>query len=806
MQAVVMAGGEGTRLRPLTCNLPKPMVPILNIPIMHHGLSLLKTHGIGEVCATLQYLPKKITDYFGDGRGLGMQIQYFIEDKPLGTAGSVKNACTNLNGTFLVFSGDALTDIDLSAAIQFHREKGSIATLILKRAEIPLEYGVVVTGDDGRIVRFLEKPTWREVFSDTVNTGIYILEPEVLDEVSTGEVKDFSKNVFPSLLKRSAPMFGYITEDYWCDIGGIASYKQAQFDALDGKCRLPLIRERKVREGIWTGKDCTLPDDIRLEAPCLIGNNVFIGHDVKIGAYTVIGNDVRIGRGASVKRSIIWEDAALGDHVEARGTVICRKASLEDRTRIFEGAVMGDESSAGADTHIRQNVLIWPEKTIEPGSIVSENVIWEADCKKAIDIYEGMIRFRIGAIQPEKLVALSRVFGCCLEADAVILLCDDGTPFSLMVKQAMAAGFASQGIQCHDIGTARFPTACTAMIEHPYKAGVCICADEGTGHILLLGPKGIPVSKDMERKIQTLFERRDIPCRDATRIKVSQSLQGMNEKAVNWIIDQINTAVIYRNKPVIALAEDASDSFAETCLKASGCRIMKLDFRRFDLRKMIGSSEYLFGLAKPDPFGNNLPVMTREGICIDPMKILGLKLMLLSEIEAFRKAVVPVNIPDELVLLCKQKGIEPVYSKTAERDMMQAVRELYPEENLIFGVYFLDVLFLLKLVEHLSGEGISLEQMLAAMPEYHSVNSAIPCTPKEYGHVMRNLARQAEIGDIPEGIKLNSDAGWAFVLPDMETRSLKVFSQGVSEEYATDISERTVRQVKEYLEKKQNDN
>ena len=195
MKVIIMAGGEGSRLRPLTCDRPKPMVPIVNRPMMEHIVALLKRYGMTDIGVTLQYLPAQIKSYFGDGRELGVQMQYFIEESPLGTAGSVKNAGAFLDETFLVISGDALTDFDLKKAVDFHRAKGGVATLVLTSVATPLDYGVVIAGEDGQISQFLEKPSWGEVFSDTVNTGIYILEPEALQYVPENAMFDFAKEI-----------------------------------------------------------------------------------------------------------------------------------------------------------------------------------------------------------------------------------------------------------------------------------------------------------------------------------------------------------------------------------------------------------------------------------------------------------------------------------------------------------------------------------------------------------------------------------------------------------------------------------
>ena len=224
MKAVVMAGGEGTRLRPMTANQPKPMLPVVNRPIMEHALRLLRRHGLTETVVTVQFLASIVRNYFGDGEDFGMRLQYATEETPLGTAGSVKNAEDALRDEpFLVISGDALTDIDLSDLIAFHKDNNALVTVALARVPDPLEFGIVIVDDDGKIQRFLEKPTWGQVFSDTVNTGIYVMEPEVLAHVPAGQVVDWSADVFPKLLENGAPLYGWIADGYWEDVGSLES-------------------------------------------------------------------------------------------------------------------------------------------------------------------------------------------------------------------------------------------------------------------------------------------------------------------------------------------------------------------------------------------------------------------------------------------------------------------------------------------------------------------------------------------------------------------------------------------------------
>ena len=246
MQAVVMAGGEGSRLRPLTINRPKPMVSIVNKPCLGHIFDLLQRHGINDAFVTLQYLASQIQDSFGDGGSVGMRLKYSVEESPLGTGGSVRQIGDALSDTFIVISGDALTDIDLPKVIAFHRERKAAVTLTLYHVANPLEYGVVITGEDGRISKFLEKPSWGEVFSDTINTGIYVIEPRVLERYKPGEAFDFSKDLFPALLAEGEPLYGYIASGYWTDVGSISEYARANADLLQGRLTASPLGPRRT--------------------------------------------------------------------------------------------------------------------------------------------------------------------------------------------------------------------------------------------------------------------------------------------------------------------------------------------------------------------------------------------------------------------------------------------------------------------------------------------------------------------------------------------------------------------------------
>ena len=343
MKAVIMAGGKGTRLRPLTSNQPKPMISIANKPCMEHIINLLEHHGLEDIVVTVEFLSEEIQNYFGDGSAWGVKLSYSVEEEPLGTAGSVKFTQDRLNERFVIVSGDALTDVDLSAVVAFHEERGAEATLVLKEVDDPSEFGIVVLEDDGRVSRFFEKPDPDEVFSNTANTGIYVLEPGILDGIPAGEEYDFAKDLFPKLLEAGRPIYGYVTDGYWEDIGNIEQYLDAQKAALDGGIRGLRIPGEKVREGVYVGRGTRI-DEARIEAPVVLGEDVEVAPGARVGPHSVIAANVRIGAGASVARSTVDERTTIGEEAELDGTLIMKDCIVGPRARLLEGSALGDLS------------------------------------------------------------------------------------------------------------------------------------------------------------------------------------------------------------------------------------------------------------------------------------------------------------------------------------------------------------------------------------------------------------------------------------------------------------------------------
>ena len=328
-KAVIMAGGEGKRLRPITCTLPKPMVPLLNKPVIDYCIELLKKHSVEDITATLHYLPNVIMRHCGDGDKYGVKLSYSIEDAPLGTAGSVRKAVGADARRTIVISGDAMTDADLTEAMCFHKARGAAVTIVLKRVSVPTEYGVAMTDSKGKIYRFLEKPMLSEVFSDLANTGIYILEPEVIERIPEGEKYDFSKDLFPALLKEKMPVYGYVTDRYWCDIGDIAQYKAAQRDMLDGRCAFTTAAKQK--DGAWIEDGAVISESAELLGPCYIGSGSRVGKNCTVCNGASLWPEKELREDEDCTENLQWEEDAPKPGIMSRIRGYCDRTMTPER-------------------------------------------------------------------------------------------------------------------------------------------------------------------------------------------------------------------------------------------------------------------------------------------------------------------------------------------------------------------------------------------------------------------------------------------------------------------------------------------
>src|SRR5947208_621599 len=512
MKAVMMAGGEGNRLRPLTSNQPKPMVPVVGKPCMEHILERLRDHGLTEVIVTVAFLPQAIRSYFGDGETLGLQVGYSVEESPLGTAGSVRLATRQLDETFLVISGDALCDVDLSALIAFHRERGAAVTIGLKAVDNPLEFGIVVTDEEGRVERFLEKPSWGQVFSDTINTGIYVLEPEVLRHVPTDRPFDFSKELFPLLLEMGRPIYGLVLEGYWQDIGNLDQYRQANFDALDEKVRLD-IPGLGIRGNVWLGEGVDLHDLDAIEGPVFVGNYCRIAPGAFVGPYSVLSNSVTLRERARTARSIVDASTYIGRSTVVEGAIVGRSCDLRAHVRVHEGVAIGDEVTVGAESVIMPGVRIYPYKEVETGAQIFESLIWESRGTTRVFGKNGVSGLVNVDLTPDVTVRLAAALGTALKRGARVVASREGSPACRMTKRAMIAGLSSTGVDIADLRV--IPAGVTRHLvkAESYDAGVHVGvspSDPEAIRIQFFEQPGIEMSAATQKEVEKHFTRGEL--------------------------------------------------------------------------------------------------------------------------------------------------------------------------------------------------------------------------------------------------------------------------------------------------------
>ncbi|MGE5246859.1 MAG: sugar phosphate nucleotidyltransferase [Verrucomicrobiota bacterium] len=408
MKAVVMAGGFGTRLRPLTEKLPKPMAYVANRPMMEHVVRLLAKEGIREHEVLLYFFPEKISSYFRNGAPWGVTMNHITAESDYGTAGAVKYAEEQLSDTFLVISADIITDIDLSQAIDFHKERKAAVTIVLTRVPNPLQYGIVITEEDGRIVRFLEKPAWGEVFSDTINTGIYIVEPEVLSLIPPRKNYDFSKNLFPSMLQRGDRLLGYVADGYWKDVGNLDEYLNVHLDILSGKVRIDFDGRKVGDRNVWIGENAKVDytadlDNVLLGKDCVVRSGVSLKN-------VVVGDGCVIDDGAVIQSSVLWPRVSVGKGVRILENIVGSDAEIRNGAFLAERAVISDHCTVGADAVVKASVKVWPHKVVEDGAVLSSSLIWGEKWARSLFGAWGIVGLANIEISPEFAAKLGAAY------------------------------------------------------------------------------------------------------------------------------------------------------------------------------------------------------------------------------------------------------------------------------------------------------------------------------------------------------------------------------------------------------------
>ncbi len=810
MRAVLMAGGSGTRLRPLTCDMPKPMVSVLNRPITEHILNLLKRHGIREVIATLHYLPDVIREHFGDGADFGVNMMYVVEeDQPLGTAGCVKNVASLLDGTFIVISGDCITDFDLTAAIKFHRDRQSLATLILRRVADPMAFGVVITDQKDRIQRFLEKPSTSEVFSDTVNTGIYILEPEVLDFLPANQPSDFSNDLFPLLLTKDIPMYGYIANGYWCDIGSLDAYRQAQHDAIRGRVHLDLDYVQ-LRTGLWIGKDTVIAPSVQIETPALIGSNCSIGDRTKISAGTIIGDRVTIGSDCDLQRPIIGNSVMISEECHLWACSVSRNARISRRAHVMEGAVVGSNSVIGEEARIFPNVRIWPSKHVEAGATLTTNLIWGAMAARNLFGQYSVSGLANVDITPEFAVKLGAAYGATLQPNSHVMVSRDQRTICRMLTRSLISGLMSVGINVENLEATAIPISRFIAPSLGIVGGIHVRVHPDRNDCVMiefLDCNGININKSTEKKIEGTFFKEDFrrarieeigeisyPTRvldyynsgfakniDVEAIRFSDCkkividyVYAVSGAVLPRILGKFSTDVVVLNASLNEVAPTPVDR-------------EKMLTQLTDVVKAVRAS---FGV-QVYANGEKFILIDEMGKSIRDEILTGLMVEMVLTSQRGGTIVVPVSASGMVELIAEKHGGKVIRTRANPTALMATCHSnagvvlggsaemgfIFPQLHPGFDAMF----SIAKIMEWMSLQKRSLSQVRAHLPRCHFRSQVVRCPWSVKGTLMRHLVESysSKRVELIDGVKVfYSDRDWILVLPDASDPLVRIFANG----------------------------
>ncbi|CAN5449089.1 mannose-1-phosphate guanyltransferase [soil metagenome] len=853
MKAVIMAGGSGTRLRPLTSNLPKPMVPVMNKPMAEHIVDLLKEHNMKDIIFTLFYLPDAIKDYFRDGEDFGCKISYSTEQgRPLGTAGCVKAIQDQLDDTFVVISGDGLTDIDLTEAVKFHKAKKSKATIVLKRVENPLDYGVVIVDGDNKVQRFVEKPGASEIFSDTVNTGIYILEPEVLLYIVMGREQDFSNDLFPLLLLRNEPLYGYVADGYWCDIGNLEMYRQAHQDVLDGKMNLK-FKYPQIQDRVWVGQGTQIDATVKLTAPIMIGENCRIGRDTELEAYTCIGDNVVVQEKVKMKRPTIWSNVYIGNQAQLRACVVCDHCTIHNSAELLEGAIIGANSSIGQEAIVSPDVRIWPDKSIESGARVISSVIWGTRAPRTLFGAHGVRGLANVEITPEFAVNLAAAYGATIKAGP-ILVSRDYWRVSQMISRVMVSGLISVGVEVQNLESMSLPIS--RYYVKTQRAGGLVHVRVSQREpekvtIEFFDSEGVAITKAMERKIESTFFKEDFPRVQPADVGHIGFPSRVREYYMDEFLHHIKGQVFEEDKVPFcivpgsnytrvtkagALTTQAPKVVIDYAMAETGVILPDLlgqvgietvvlnssirntpprQEERIAMRKQLADVVRALNAELGVQIGRNGEQMTlvdETGQIIRGELLLAVVADIILRDKPGRSIVVPVNASSAIERIAGRYNCKVVRCKASETEIGSTTAKLkdavlggsangcfiFPEfQNGYDGMFAVG-----QVLEHLTYQGRSLHEAVSELPQLIYQVDSVHCPWERKGRVMRLMVEkhQDRPMELLDGVKIQTrPEHWILVLPDAVEPLVHVYADGQDLQHTSaDLNEYT--QLVRYLQ------
>lgn len=754
IKACIMAGGKGTRLRPLTSDLPKPLAPLLGKPIVFYILDLLQQHKINEAVVTLGYQGHRLKSEIIKGSTHDIDLSFSFEEKPLGTAGGVKNAMADYKGTIVIISGDAMCDFDLTKAIKFHEEKNSIATIIVNRVEDPREYGLIHCNEDGKIEGFIEKPSYHSCFSDLASTGIYILSSDVLSYIKDDSAVDFAKDVFPKLLQEGKEIFAYEDTGYWCDIGDIRSYMQCQKDMLEGKINCKI--EAKCVDGVYYTTDVRY-NDVLINAPAYIGSCVNIDKKTKIDSGTVICDHVTIGTDCNIKGCVLLDSVYIGNRCNLFDTVCCNGAMLENDTTTYEGSVIGFGALLKNGSCVTSGVKVWSNKTVLEGTFLTEDL--QHGYAKDITIDDDGIVGETNVLITPSLCTKIGSGVASLKQGAVIGIGYQSSASSTGLHHAIISGIVAAGGNVWSFGDCIQSQFSFCMTKSMVDYGIYI---EGgnTTKIKIVERGGMPTSRAIERKLEGSINRGEYSSVSSEKmgyVVPMQSLRSLYDielvKQCDFSLDGLKIKVQSSNANVKQILED-------TLIKL-GCA------KGDDIIITLSSNGEKVNWGCKDQ-----PQLTHEKI---------LTLVCLSEFlkgEDVSVAQTDPKIIDELAEKYKVKAYRYFECPCDDKDeqaRQKAISKPFLRDGLMLTI---------KLLSFMRERELSYNKLIELLPEFN-VSSRLVSISISPSVIMQKL--QCDKKTQGEGVEVSANGYSAIIRPMKSGKGIMIYSESVKSETAVEI-------------------
>lgn len=811
MKAILMAGGFGTRIQPLTYAVPKPMVPLLNRPMMEHIINTLKSAGITEIVVLLYHMPEVIKNHFGDGSAFGVKLEYVLPDDDYGTAGAVKKAEPLIDGTFLIMSGDLVTDFDLKAILDFHHSKKAPVTITLTSVTNPLEFGVVITDSEGRILRFLEKPGWGEVFSDTINTGIYVLEPEIFNLIPPNRNFDFSKDLFPIYMREGIPIYGCNAKGYWRDVGNPDSYREAVADILKGEGKLP-YPGRKMAMGngnVWCEGYAQIPDSAAIHGSVVMAHGVEVGEKASL-TDCVLGPGTVVGAGAHLTNVVTWRDVKIGRNSRLDNVVLCDEVTTGENVTIEKGAIVAGRTEIGNDVTFEKDIMVWPDKKIEAGSTLSANMVWGDKWKKSV-FEGGIVRGNTNVeLSPEFAAKMGAALGSIMPVGSNILVSRDYLRASRMLKRAFLGGILSTGVNVHDVKMAPIPVARYKLASFGEEAGIHF--QQGTGgmhqtEIAFYDNEGNIIDTGKEKSIERLFFKENFRRMSHSEVGEIQELGSVPDFYREGFMRALDVEAIRARhfKVVVDLGYGTTGDYLPSLLNDLGCRPIVLNAYPDERRLMRRNQESIEEMGQVaeivktlgadagfciSPGGDCLHVVDDKGAVhpdhLTTMAFLGL---LAATATPHAKVFLPVTEPRAFE---DNPALRIVRGKTTSvktSDMLDCAYVAQGEGRHAFPdfLHAPDAMFAVaKMLELLAKSNRKTSEAYAGIPPYAYRKCELACPVEKKGLAMRRMSEDSvdkEAGFI-DGIQVFTPAGSVLLLPDPHRPVLHLVAEAPKAELA----------------------